>query len=117
VVPPPESGVVVPYPVRGTWFHNRLPFEGTESYPDILDHNQWRIYNACLGWAITKDNWAALHCSITIVQTTVLNLVLSEISGWPMFHRAHPVDLTLAITDDPQYPGYKTPIGARAARP
>jgi hypothetical protein len=28
VVPPLQSGVVGPYPVRGVWFLSRLPLEG-----------------------------------------------------------------------------------------
>jgi hypothetical protein len=60
-------------------------------------------------WTVTSGG--------STVQTTVLILVLSEISGWLMFHRVHPVDLSLTVTDDPQYPGYKTLTDARAARP
>jgi hypothetical protein len=40
VVPPLQSGVVGPYPVRGIWFPRNFLLEGTESYPDLLSHNQ-----------------------------------------------------------------------------
>jgi hypothetical protein len=32
--------VVRPYPVRGTWFPNRLSLEGTRSYLDFLGRNR-----------------------------------------------------------------------------
>jgi hypothetical protein len=43
VAPPLQPGVVEPYPVRGAWFHSRLPLEGTESYSEF--------------WAVTSGLW------------------------------------------------------------
>jgi hypothetical protein len=56
---------------------------------------QWQIYSTYLGRGTTKKNYVAQHCNIVTMQTTVLDLIISEISGWATSHWTHPVDLPL----------------------